>query len=149
MKKNFRIFALLIAVMALVFFIVQCGGSKEKAGEKQVTQGDSQKQADAQKANPKKPKSILPKKLLVLDLTAEQKTKCEALYKEIFTPEILAERSQVVKKMKGLKKDSEEFIKLKKEIGEKMKPFNTKFNEKVKEILTPEQQAKYFEKTGK
>jgi hypothetical protein len=136
MKKNFRIFAVLIAVMALVFIIVQCGGSKEKAGEKQ---GDSQKQADAQKANPKKPKSILPKKILVLDLTAEQKTKCEALYKEIFTPEILAERSQVVKKMKCLKK----------EIGEKMKPFNTKFNEKVKEILTPEQQAKYFEKTGK
>lgn len=146
MKKNFRIFTVLIAVMMLLFFIVQCGGSKEKAGEKQI---DSQKQADAQKANPKKPKSILPKKILVLDLTAEQKTKCEALYKEIFTPEILAARGEAVKKMKGLKKDSEEFIKVKKEIGEKMKPYNAKFNEKVKEILTPEQQAKYFEKTVK
>lgn len=94
-------------------------------------------------------KTTLPKRLLSIELTAEQKAKCEALYKEVFTPEILAERSAVVKKMKGLKKDSEEFLKLKKEIGEKMKPYNAKFNEKLKEILTPEQQAKYFENTGK
>jgi Spy/CpxP family protein refolding chaperone len=144
MKKSFRIFTVLIAVMTLFFFIAQCSGGNEKTGEKQ---GNSQKQADAQKVQPKK--NTLPKKLLTIDLTAEQKTKCEALYKEVFTPEILAERSQVVKKMKGLKKDSEEFIKLKKEIGEKMKPYNAKFNEKLKEILTPEQQAKYFTKTEK
>jgi hypothetical protein len=146
MKKNFRIFTVLIAVMTLLFFIVQCGGSKEKAGEKK---GDPQKQADAQKVQPKKLKTSLPKRLLSIDLTADQKAKCETLYKEIFTPEILAERSAAVKKMKGLKKDSEEFIKLKKEIGEKMKPYNAKFNEKLKDILTPAQQEKYFEKTGK
>jgi hypothetical protein len=146
MKKNFRIFTVLIAVMTLLFFVIQCGGSKEKAGEKK---GDPQKQADEQKVSPKKPKSILPKRLLSIDLTAEQKAKCEALYKEVFTPEILAERSAAVKKMKGLKKDSEEFIKVKKEIGEKLKPFNAKFNEKLKEILTPEQQEKYFTKTDK
>lgn len=146
MKKNFRIFTVLIAVMTLLFFIIQCGGSKEKAGEKK---GDTQKQADAQKGNLKKPKSVLSKRLLSVELTAEQKAKCEALYKEVFTPEILAQRSEVVKKMKGLKKDSEEFLKLKKEIGEKLKPYNAKFNEKLKEILTPEQQKKYFENTGK
>lgn len=146
MKKNFRFFTVLIAVMTMLFFFIQCSGSSEKAGGKQ---GDPKKQADAQKGNPKKPKSILPKKLLTVELTPEQKTKCEALYKEIFTPEILAQRSEVVKKLKGLKKESEEFIKLKKEIGEKMKPYNVKFNEKLKEILTPKQQEQYFAKTAK
>jgi len=146
MKKNFRIFTVLIAVMTLLFFFIQCGGSKEKAGGKKV---DSQKQVDEQKVSPKKPKSVLSKRLLSVELTAEQKAKCEALYKEVFTPEILAQRSAAVKEMKGLKKDSEEFIKLKKEIGEKLKPFNAKFNEKLKEILTPEQQEKYFTKTEK
>jgi Spy/CpxP family protein refolding chaperone len=110
---------------------------------------DSQKQVDEQKVSPKKPKSVLSKRLLSVELTAEQKAKCETLYKEVFPPEILAQRSEVVKKMKGLKKDSEEFLKLKKDIGEKMKPYNAKFNEKLKEILTPEQQEKYFTKTEK
>lgn len=146
MKKNFRIFTVLMAVMTLLFFVIQCGGSKEKATEKQ---GDPQKQAADQKVHQKKLKTTLSKRLLSVELTAEQKAKCEALYKEVFTPEILAQRSAAVKEMKGLKKDSEEFLKLKKEIGEKMKPYNAKFNEKLKEILTPEQQAKYFENTGK
>ncbi|HLP57216.1 MAG TPA: hypothetical protein VK186_00230 [Candidatus Deferrimicrobium sp.] len=146
MKKSYRFFTRLMTVMTVMtmfFFFSRCSGNQEKAG---VKQGDSQKQAVAKKINLKKSKSILPKKLLSLELTAEQKAKTEALYKEIFTPEILAQRNEVFKKLKGLKKDSEEFIKLKKEIGEKMNPYNTKFNEKLKEILTPVQQDQYFNK---
>ena len=127
MKKDLRFFITLIAVMTMLFFLIQCGGSEKKAGEKQINPQTQQTQADTQKKIPKKPKSILPKKLLALNLTSEQKTKCEALYKEIFTPDILTQRNEAFKKLKGLKKDSEEFIKLKKEIGDKMKPYNIKF----------------------
>jgi hypothetical protein len=60
-------------------------------------------------------KSILPKRLLKLDLTDEQKTKCEAAYKEIFTPGILAKRKELKVKLKGLEKGSEEFKTLRKQ----------------------------------
>ncbi|MCU0285509.1 MAG: hypothetical protein MUF15_03825 [Acidobacteria bacterium] len=146
MNKSVRFFTALIIATAMVFFFIQCNGNKEKEG---VKQGDPQKQIDTGNVKAKKVKSILPKKLLILDLTDEQKNKSEVLYKEIFTPAVLAERTEAFKKLKGLKKDSEEFIKLKKEISEKMQPYNMKFNEKLKEILTPAQQEKYFVKAGK
>lgn len=139
MKKDFRIFITLVAVMTMFFFFIQCGGNKEKTDAKK---SNSEQQADSQKV--KKPKPILSKKLLALNLSPEQKIKCETLYKEIFPPDILAQRNETFKKLKGLKKDSEEFIKLKKEIGDKLRPYNTKFNDKLKEILTPEQQTQYF-----
>jgi len=146
MKKNLSNSFVWIAVIALVFFAVQCGGSKEKAADQQSV---SQPAADTAKANPAKVKSVLPKKLQELGLDAETLAKCEAAYKEIFTPEVAAQRSELNKKFKGLTKDSAEYNQLRKEISDKMKPYNTAFNKKLKKILTKEQQEKYFPKPKK
>jgi hypothetical protein len=92
---------------------------------------------------------LLPKKLLNLGLSDEQRAKCEAAYQEIFTPEIIAQQEEVVQKQRGLERGSAEYMKIEKENSEKFKQYNSQLNEKLKGILTKEQQDKYFGKTGK
>jgi hypothetical protein len=156
MNKNVKIFTVLIAFLMLVFLFNQCGSSEEEpaAKEEETTQAavkETQQQPEQAKEEekPEQVKSILPKRLLKVDLTDEQKAKCEAAHKEIFTPEILAKKKEFWGKLKGLEKGSEEFKTLKKQMGEEMKPYNKQFNTKLKEILTEEQKAKYFKKRKK
>ncbi len=146
MKKTKNNSFVWLAVIALVFFAVQCGGSKEQTTDQP---GVTQTAADAAKANLAKVKSILPKKLQELGLDAETLAKCEAAYKEIFTPEVVAQRTELNKKFKGIAKDSAQYAQLRKELTEKMKPYNVAFNKKLRKILTKEQQEKYFAKPAK
>lgn len=143
MNKNVKIFTLLTAILMLVFLLNRCGSNEEEKGKKEqeTTQAAVQ---ETQQQQPEQVKSILTKRLLKLDLTDEQKAKCEAAHKEIFTPEILAKKKEFKKKLKGLKKGSEEFKTLKKQMSEKMEPYNRQFNSRLMEILTEEQKAKYF-----
>jgi len=161
MKKNFKIFTLTIIALTLIFLFNQCGTSQEKKGDKvggskeAAVQEDAKEQEKGQtkeivseekKKKRKKIKSKLPKRLTELELTDEQKAKCEAAYKEIYTPEIIAQRKELWSKLKGLEKGSDEYKKLRKEIGKELKPYNKQFKAKLKEILTEEQKEKYFKK---
>jgi len=141
MNKNVKVFTVLIALLMLVFLFSQYGSSEEETTQAAVQ--------ETQQRQPDQVKSILPKRLLKLDLTDEQKTKCEAAYKEIFTPGILAKRKELKVKLKGLEKGSEEFKTLRKQMAEEMKPYNKQFNAKLKEILTEEQKTEYFKKRKK
>jgi hypothetical protein len=153
MKKNFRRFAVVIIFMFLPVLFVQCNNSKEQSGGKE---GEAQKQKAGQietqaqpQAQPKphkqsKPGLKLPEKLLTLGLTDAQKAQCEAAYQEIFTPEVVAKRLELFKKLSGMEKGSAEYDKLKKEINEMLKPYYVQFNKKLRNILTQEQQEKYF-----
>jgi hypothetical protein len=147
MKINIKKFALLVIFLSLPFFFVQCDNSKEKSGGKD---GDVQEQAVVQKETEPQtqaqPKSMLPEKLLNLELTDDQRAQCEAAYQEIFTPDIIAQRKEMVKKLKGLEKDSDAYKNQQKEISETFKPYYAQFNKKLKIILTPEQQEEYFVK---
>jgi hypothetical protein len=146
MKKKFKIFTPLIALMTIPFFVMQCDGSKEKTVEKEAT-------AQTETANNKKvkpqPSALLPKKLLNLGLTEEQIAKCEAAYNEIFTPEVMAQQEEISKKLKSLDIKSEEYKKTEKEAAEKSRQYNDQFNKKLKTILTREQQNAYFGKKAK
>lgn len=164
MKKNFKIFTVIITALTLLFLFNQCGASEEKKGEKvgdtkeaavQETAMDQEKEQTKESSDivkkekqkkRKKSKSKLPKRLIEVELTDEQKAKCEAAYKEIFTPEVIAQRKEFASKLKGLEKGSDEYKKLRKEIVKLLKPYNKQFNAKLKEILTEEQQEKYFKK---
>jgi hypothetical protein len=146
MRKSFGFFAVLVAFVTLPFFIIQCDGSKEKTVEKEV---DTQKQIDSPKEVQTQSSSLLPKKLLDLGLTDEQKAKCEAAYQEVFTPEVIAQQEEVIQKQKGLERSSAEYKKTEKEISEKIKKYNDQLHEKLKGILTKEQQDKYFGKKAK
>ena len=148
MKENFKRFAILAIFMALPFLSIQCDSSKEKAD---VKEGEIKSDVVAKQEPAPKPqsKSMLPKKLLNLGLTDEQRAQCETAYQEIFTPDIIAQRKEMVKQLKGMEKNSEQYLNLKKEINEKFKPYYAQFRIKLKEILTPEQQEIYFAKKGK
>jgi hypothetical protein len=142
MKKKFKILASLVALITLPFFVIQCDGSKEKIEEKNTnaqTDTGSKKETNAQST------SMLPKKLLNLGLTEEQIVKCEAAYNEIFTPEVIAQQEEMYKKHKSM----EEYERIEKEILEKSQKYNDQFNEKLKTILTKEQQDQYFAKKKK
>jgi hypothetical protein len=153
MKKCIQIYVVLITVLTLIFLFNQCGSSQEKTGEKagdtkQIAVQEASQEQEIQetgiKEKGKKRKSRLPKRLINLGLTDEQLAKCEAAYKEIFTPEIIAKRKELRLKLKGVEKGSDEFKKLKEEIAKELKPYNKQFNVKLKEILTEEQKGKYF-----
>jgi hypothetical protein len=164
MKKNFKIFTVIITVLTLLFFFNQCGASEEKKDEKvgdtkeAAVQGDASAQENEKtkenndlvknekQKKSKKIKSILPKRLIEVELTDEQKTKCEAAYKEIYTPEVIAKRKPLISKLKGLEKGSDEYENVRKEIAQLLKPYRKQFNATLKEILTEEQQEKYFKK---
>jgi hypothetical protein len=146
MKKSFGFFAVLVAFVTLPFCIIQCDGSKEKTVEKQ---GDVQKQADAPKEAQAQSSSMLPKKLLNLGLTDEQKLKCEAAYQEIYSPAVMAQEKEIIEKQKRVDINSAEYIKLEKEISEKSKLYNDQLNQRLKTILTEEQQDKFFGKKAK
>jgi hypothetical protein len=141
MKKKIRYLAVLLSFITLPFFTIQCDGSKENPGEKE---GDAQKQVEFQQSAKAQSTTSLPKKLLNLGLTDDQRAKCEAAYQEIFTPEILAQQDEVVQKLKEMEKGSDEYKKMEKEISKKSKQHNDKLNEKLRGILTKEQQDKYF-----
>jgi hypothetical protein len=141
MKKNIRYLTVLLSFITLLFFTIQCDGSKEKPDEKG---GDAQKQVEFQQEAKAQSTTSLPKKLLNLGLTDEQRAKCEAAYQEIFTPEILAQQEEVVQKLKKMEKGSDEYKKIEKEISKKSKQHNDQLNEKLRGILTKEQQDKYF-----
>jgi hypothetical protein len=150
MKKIFRKFAVLAVFMALPFFFVQCDNSKEKAGGKEgegqqqqaVGQKENQPQPKSQAKN--QPKAMLPEKLLNLGLSDAQMTQCEAAYQEIFTPDIIAQRMEMSKRLRSMEKDSPEYVNLHNEIKDKFNPLYAQFNKKLRQILTPEQQDKYF-----
>jgi len=150
MKKTFRKLAVLAVFMALPFFFVQCDNSKEKTGGKEgegqqqqaVGQKENQPQPKSQAKN--QPKAMLPERLLNLGLTDTQRAQCEAAHQEIFTPDVIAQRSEMFKKLRGMEKDSAEYTNFQNEIREKFKPYNVQFNKKLRQILTPEQQDKYF-----
>ncbi len=148
MNKSVKIFTGLMVILMLVFLASQCGSSEEEAAakEEETTQAAVR---ETQQQQPEQVKSILTKRLLKIGLTDEQKAKCEAAHKEIFTPEILAKKKEFRGKLKGLEKGSEEFKTLKKQMNEEMKPYNMQFIAKLKEILTEEQKAKYFKKRKK
>jgi hypothetical protein len=147
MNKNFKRIAFWVMFISMPLFLVQCNGGKEQSETKT---GDAKKEVAAkQEAAPvAQSKSMLPEKLLNLGLADEQKALCEAAYQEIFTPDILAQKKEMYKQLKGMEKDSQEYLNFKKEINEKFKPYNDKFRKKLKGILTPEQQEKYFAKKG-
>jgi hypothetical protein len=144
MNKNIKIFTLLTAILMLVFFLNQCGSGEE---EKMETQQQQPQQVKEKKT--RQVKSILTKRLLKIGLTDEQKAKCEAAHKEIFTPGILAKRRGFWGKLNTMEKGSEEFKTLRKQMIDEMKPYNKQFNTKLKEILTEEQKTKYFKKRKK
>lgn len=150
MKNKVRFFAKTSVGLLLLFSIMQCSDGKEKTvtlAPKSAVQ--NQQQVTAQKTDKLMPKSILPKKLLDLGLTEELQVKCEAAYKEIFTPDILAQRREMGKKLQVLEKDSEGYKQAQKEINEKFKPYSVAFNKKLKVILTREQQERYWGKIEK
>jgi Spy/CpxP family protein refolding chaperone len=152
MKETIKRFAILVILATLPFLSIQCDGSKEKADVK-VSEVKSEtaakpEAAPAAQPNKKQAKSMLPKKLLDLGITDEQKALCEAAYQEIFTPDIIAQRKEMNQQLKGLEENSEQYLNLKKEINEKFKPNYAQFRVKLKEILTPEQQEQYFAKKG-
>jgi hypothetical protein len=161
MKKNFKISTVVITVVTLVFLFNQCGASEEKKGNKvgdtkqaavQEVARDQEKGqtkesgSEEEKKERKKIKFKLPKKLTELGLTDEQKVKCEAAYKEIYTPEIIAKRKEFWSKLKSLEKGSDEYKKMKKEVAKELRPYKKQYNAKLKEILTEEQKEKYFKK---
>jgi Spy/CpxP family protein refolding chaperone len=148
MKEKFKRFAILAVLAALPFLSIQCDGSKEKADGKE---GEIKSEVVSKQEPAPKPqaKSMLPKKLLNLELTDEQRAQCEAAYQEIFTPDIITQRKEMLKQLKGMEENSKQYLNLKKEINEKLKPYYAQFRKKLKEILTPEQQEKYFAKKGK
>ena len=141
MKRKFNRLAMMIIFMSLPFLTIQCDGSKEEADVK-VSEVESEavvKPEAVPATQPKKTqaKSMLPKKLLDLGITDEQKALCEAAYQEIFTPDILAQRKEMNKQLKGLEENSEQYLNLKKEINEKFKPYYAQFGVERKEIRTP------------
>jgi Spy/CpxP family protein refolding chaperone len=148
MMENFKRFVIFAILAALPFLSIQCDNSKEKADVKEgeIKSDVVSKQEPAPKPQPK---SMLPNKLLNLDITDEQRAQCEAAYQEIFTPDVIAQRKEMIKQLKGMEKNSEQYLNLKKEIDEKLKPNYAQFRIKLKEILTPEQQKMYFAKKGK
>jgi hypothetical protein len=152
--KKFRRFAVLVIFISLPFFFVGCDGSKDKAEKKEgdaqqqqeIVKKETQTQALPPTQNQPKSKSMLSEKLLNLGLTDEQRAQCEAAYQEIFTPDVIAQRKEMATKLKGMEKDSEAYLNLQKAINEKFKPYYVLFNKKLKKILNPEQQDKYFVK---
>lgn len=149
MKSKFRMVGFLALIPVLVFLFAQCG-SKEETGEKEKKATAAVNvQKEGVKAKMKKVKSVLPKRLLDVGLSDEQVTACEAVYNEIFTPEILAKRDELYKQLKALEKNSEDYKKLRDEISETFKPYNKQFRQKIRKILTKEQKAIYFKKPAK
>jgi Spy/CpxP family protein refolding chaperone len=148
MMENFKRFVIFAILAALPFLSIQCDNSKEKAD---VKEGEIKSDVVSKQEPAPKPqsKSMLPNKLLNLDITDEQRAQCEAAYQEIFTPDVIAQRKEMIKQLKGMEENSEQYLNLKKEINEKLKPHYAQFRIKLKEILTPEQQKIYFAKKGK
>jgi Spy/CpxP family protein refolding chaperone len=145
MKEILKRWVIFAVLAALPLLSIQCGGGTENAEKKE---GEIKNEAAAKPESAQKPqsKSMLPKKLLDLGISDEQKAQCEAAYQEIFTPDIIAQRKEMNRRLKGLEENSEQYLNLKKEINEKFKPYYAQFRNKLKEILTPEQQKRYFAK---
>jgi len=149
MKSKAKMFGFLALIPVLVFLYAQCG-SKEETGQKEKKADEAVKvQKAGVKAKMKKNKSVLPKRLLAVGLTDEQVTACEAVYNEIFTPEIVAKRNELYKQLRTLEKDSEDYKKLRGEISETFKPYNKEFRQKIRKILTKEQKDLFFKKRVK
>ena len=149
MRSKIKMFGFLALIPVLVFLYAQCG-SKEETGQKEKKATEAVKvQKEGVKAKMKKNKSVLPKRLLAVGLTDEQVTACEAVYNEIFTPEIVAKRNELYKQLRALEKGTEDYKKLHGEISETFKPYNKQFRQKIRKILTKEQKEKYFKKPGK
>ncbi len=142
MMNHLRKIALWGVWLALPLFFISCGNNTEtpQSTSPAVSPNTTQQTAKVQ------PKSVLPEKLLNLGLTDDQKTKCEAAYQEIFTPDIMAQRKEMYRKLHQMEKDSAEYLEFKKQISETFKPYNVQFNKRLRGILTPEQQSRYFAK---
>jgi hypothetical protein len=149
MKRHMKMVVVLIAMFGLVFLLNRCGSKEEPGTQTGKTQivDDAQKKVTAKKTG--KTKSVLPKRVLALDLTDEQITALETAYNEIFTPEIQAKKIEMYRKLKTLPEGSEESKNLRQEISATFAPYNTQFRKKLRKLLTKEQKAIYFRESGK
>ena len=149
MKRQMKMVVVLIAMFGLVFLFNRCGSKEEpgtQTGKAQIVD-NAQKQVNVKKAG--KTKSVLPKRVLALDLTDDQFTALEAAYNEIFLPEIQAKKIEMYRKMKALPEGSEESKKLRLEISATFAPYNSQFRKKLRKLLTKGQKAIYFRNAGK
>lgn len=149
MKRHLKMLGIVIAVFGLVFLFNRCGSKEEpgtKTGKTQ-TVDDAQKEVKVKKVG--KVKSVIPKRVLALDLTDEQIAAIEAAYREVFPPEIQTKKVEMYRKMKSLPEGSEESKKMRMEMSSTFEPYNAQFRKKLRKLLTKEQKAIYFKNSGK
>ncbi len=151
MKRILKLYGVVVVSLVLVFLFNRCGAAEESGDAAVKAKPAKEAQDKAVKPEPKakKVKPILPKRVLKLKLTDEQRVACEAAYKEIFSPELRKKRTEMNKKLKTMEKGSEEHKKLRTEISDTFRDYNKQFRQKLKEILTKEQKAIYFKKAKK
>jgi len=139
-KSRLKAIGVMAVIPILVFLVAQCGSTKE-TGEKEMKTTETAKvQKASVRAKYQKIKYILPKPVLAVELTDEQIIAAEAAYDEIFTPELLAKRKELLDQIKAQEKDSEENKKLHAEYDETFRPYYADFYKRVWRLLTKEQQ---------
>jgi hypothetical protein len=123
-----------------VFLVARCGSTNETGEKEKKTTEAVKVQKESVRAKYQKIKYILPKPVLAVELTDEQIIAAEAAYDEIFTPEVLAKRKELLDEIKAQEKDSEEYKKLHGKYDETFRPYYADFYKRVWRLLTKEQQ---------